>query len=378
MRTIGRAAALVVIGAASTALGIGTADGIPKPPSEDWRMAVFVMALVVVLGSTVGLATWFVHAFTRELATGSAAATERELKPMVRFCYVFTLYCLGVAVLPAALMAMAPQSVYYKMLRGPIALVKGCVHVGDEHKEERSWALACDQKDPYKLEWFLNIGGSARLRREGAGILYPDGRPPTEAGAAGAAALRAGDAPPVKDEDGSMHAIDKWIDATRFAPATVHGGLVVPWYVISLALMGATVSLARKVPEYQRRAIDVADDTMNGPRMREALEFEVLQVLSAPFIAITAFNLITPASMGSSAAIGFASGFSSEPLLMAIRSLVDRIVGRPAPSSTSAKTLPEPPPPGDDSIPPGGPAEDSGSVTIAQPDSAAQAAPTAA
>lgn len=120
---------------------------------------------------------------------------------------------------------------------------------------------------------------------------------------------------------------DRRIDPTGFRAAIVHGGLAAPWYVISLAIIGATVGLARKVPEFQRRACDPGDDRMDARRMRECLCFQFFQVLSAPLIALTAYNVFKPANMQLSAALGFTSGFSSELILMSIRALVDRNLG---------------------------------------------------
>ena len=313
MKVLSGLAVILLVGI-GVAIAVALRHAIPtdqKSAADTVKWIITGLIVLFMIVATVLLAVWFVRVFTRTLPD-RPGATEEELKPMVQFCYVFTVYCLLMSFAPA-IIVVAPQAVYYHLLRGPIALVKGCVHT---NADEKSWALACNEKDPYKLEWFLNIGGAARMRRDGAGVQERDFRPAV-----------AGDSPGTA-KNGSD--IDYWIDRKLFAPATVHGGLAVPMYVITLALMGATVSLARKVPEYQRRAIDAEDKTMTGPRMREALEFEVLQVLSAPLIAITAYNVITPSNMGGSAALGFASGFASEPLLMAIRSLIDRITGRAA------------------------------------------------
>ncbi len=104
----------------------------------------------------------------------------------------------------------------------------------------------------------------------------------------------------------------------------VHGGLVVPWYFITLALVGAAVSLARRVPELQKKAITA--DSLNGPACREELEFQIFQVLSAPFVAITVYNIVMPSSLAVGATLGFASGFSSEAVLMGIRAGLEPIL----------------------------------------------------
>jgi hypothetical protein len=120
----------------------------------------------------------------------------------------------------------------------------------------------------------------------------------------------------------------------------VHGGLSVPWYVIMLAVMGASVSMMRRVPEYQMQADGVGaeekattQDKSNSREKkitkgeaRERMVFEVLQLIMAPMIAVVAYNAFTPSDRSGAVLLGFASGFSSEPLLVAIRAWVDRMV----------------------------------------------------
>jgi len=57
------------------------------------------------------------------------------------------------------------------------------------------------------------------------------------------------------------------------------------------------------------------------------MEFQILQLLSAPLIAFAAYNLVTPSTLQASTALGFAAGFSSETILLAIRGLSDRLLG---------------------------------------------------
>lgn len=184
--------------------------------------------------------------------------------------------------------------------------MKGCVH-----SDDLKWELACSEKDPFKLEWFINIGGAAR----------PGSLPSNGATTSGYAA------------------VDSWIEAKSYRPMIVHGGLVIPWYFIALALMGAAVSLARRIPEYQRRALEPKDEDFTAPRAREYMEFQILQLLSAPLIAVAAYNLVTPGTLQASTAIGFITGFSSETILVAIGALADRLIGK----STKAEAKKEEP-----------------------------------
>jgi hypothetical protein len=254
---------------------------------------IIAMVLLLVLGT----ASWFVRVFTIPLPS-DRDPTEADLIPMVRFCYVFTLLVIAISVIGPVLVTLFPSTEYNLMARAPVALVKGCVHSDDS-----KWELACSPSDPYRSEWFISIGGGIR-----SGSVRIDGTPHV-------------------DDGNAVSPVDKWIEVGQSHLMIVHGGLVVPWYFIALALMGAAVSLARKIPEYQRRALDKNDKEFTAARTREMMEFQILQLLSAPLIAVAAYNLVTPNSMQASAALGFITGFASETLLVGIRAVADRLMG---------------------------------------------------
>lgn len=50
-----------------------------------------------------------------------------------------------------------------------------------------------------------------------------------------------------------------------------------------------------------------------------------MQVVSTPLIAVTVYRIFVPASPATSIILGFASGFASEPILLAIRALVEKL-----------------------------------------------------
>ena len=104
----------------------------------------------------------------------------------------------------------------------------------------------------------------------------------------------------------------------------VRGGVVVPLYVIVLALFGSAISMTRRVPEYQQRAMD-SQDALTNVEARQRLVFQFMQVLSAPLIAITVYYIYKPAVPAESVVIGFGSGFASEPILLMIRGLVEKL-----------------------------------------------------
>lgn len=301
-----------------------------------------VLAIVALLLLAAIVVVWFLVVFSRKITPG-AKAKECEIIPMVRFCYVFTIAAFGLSMAPLLGIFFVDSQSYLAMVQSPIGLVKGCVH----NTKAPEWELACSETDPYKAQWMVNVGGSARFANQMPAT--PSPTPSADAGAAPAngsivqptatptptGTLTASPLPGAANNSTStatptMDAVDRSIGYSRSRPIViVHGGLVVPWYFIALAIMGAAVSLARKVPEYQRRAIS-GTDAMDGPTAREYLEFEVLQVLSAPLIALAAYNLVTPTSIATSVALGFSSGFSSEAILLAVRKVLDGIVGTPA------------------------------------------------
>ena len=110
----------------------------------------------------------------------------------------------------------------------------------------------------------------------------------------------------------------------------IRGGLVVPLYLVILGLFGGAISLTRRVPEYQKQAAHDYVETENAPklkphRLREYLVFQIVQFISAPFIAVVAYYVVKPVDISTSAALGFAAGFSSESILVMIRAVLDKI-----------------------------------------------------
>lgn len=102
------------------------------------------------------------------------------------------------------------------------------------------------------------------------------------------------------------------------------GGLAVPLYLVFLSLLGGAVSLTRRVPEYQKRASDgyqpTADEpALDDPTVREYLIFQIVQFISAPFIAVVAYWVIAPTTAKMIVALAFLAGFSSETVLLWIR-----------------------------------------------------------
>jgi hypothetical protein len=105
----------------------------------------------------------------------------------------------------------------------------------------------------------------------------------------------------------------------------IQGGLVVPLYFVVIALIGGLVSIMRRIPEYQARVGPNAADRLTNEEARERLVFQLMQVLSAPLIAATAYYLVDPSTRTTSIALAFIAGFSSETVLLYIRALTTKL-----------------------------------------------------
>lgn len=122
----------------------------------------------------------------------------------------------------------------------------------------------------------------------------------------------------------------------------VSGGLVLPFYVVLIAMIGGAISLSRRIPEIQKRADPNFPGTSTQSRLmlyeaREQVIFQIMQLVSAPFIAICSFHVIEPSSQTTTVALAFACGFASETILLMIRSVVEKI--RPGTTATVANEL---------------------------------------
>ena len=99
--------------------------------------------------------------------------------------------------------------------------------------------------------------------------------------------------------------------------------------------MGAAVSMTRRVPEYQKEVRQMnqnkrdKDNKNNEPmeyaEIRSLLVFQIMQVFSAPLIALTVYYLVLPDGFTSSIVIAFSSGFASETILVLLRNFLERI-----------------------------------------------------
>lgn len=114
------------------------------------------------------------------------------------------------------------------------------------------------------------------------------------------------------------------------AACQVSDGLLVPLYFIILALMGGSISLTRRLPELQKQVSSEHIATEQQPRLtqyefREHLIFQIVQFISAPFLAILAYYLIEPSNLTNSVALAFTAGFASETILLMVRSIANKV-----------------------------------------------------
>jgi hypothetical protein len=224
--------------------------------------------------------------------------TNSRLNEIIRFCYIFTGFAVAVSLLPFAFSDLF-QGAHEN---APLGVLQGCVNpeptaTPQQQPQFYPPEVRCDQAPHKQMQWIVRIGGTV-------GPQYWVGTPPV-------------DANPGRE---------------------VTGGLVVPLYLIVLALLGGTVSMTRKVPEFQRRAMDPLDPLTNA-QAREYLVFQIMQLLTAPLIAITAYYIFSPTNPQQTVLLGFASGFASEPILLLIRALVDKLSPAPAVSGPVSVTV---------------------------------------
>ncbi|WP_176060958.1 hypothetical protein [Paraburkholderia sp. BCC1876] len=134
----------------------------------------------------------------------------------------------------------------------------------------------------------------------------------------------------------------------RKAHQVIEGGFVLPYYIVLLSFLGASISLTRRIPELQKRSEPAYIGTDDEPNLdfrtvREAVVFQIMQLVTAPFVAMVAFYAIAPNSAASGIAVGFLSGFSSELVLLQIRGVVEGLfpksVSRTAASSSRTGSI---------------------------------------
>jgi hypothetical protein len=326
-------AAVLVVGAA--VLWQSGAQESSIATNEVIHAVLFVALAVFLVG--------FLHVFTGRL-------NEAKVGHMIVYCYLFTWFFL---LAPPLVFIGFPEALdtAWKVRDSPVGIVLGCAErpVGQQTDAERrsvprdaAWLpkeIACGNNTP---QWLLNIGGTVMPRGEMEGHRAAHFKDSFHNGS-----QRQKD----RENRGEVQTIAQstvpydvqmWEGLLAMPPGEtlkptdrVLGGVVVPLYFVIIALMGGLVSMMRRVPEYQRRIAPGCPEHITCEQAREYLVFQIMQVLSAPLIAITAYYAFEPTSRATSIALAFITGFSSELILLYVRAITMRL--RPEDPAAAAK-----------------------------------------
>jgi hypothetical protein len=340
-----------------------------------WFTALEPLILFVIIVSLTFF-IWFLYLFT-------GVIRKKRVIEIVLFCYLFTILAILLSIFPFLLSSFGwdLESTNYFMQKSPIGIVKGCNKQVDQKWVPKELQCTNDKKEWLGIpQWVINIGGTIEgpCASSSSAIVAIDnkavaGANATRLNAAAAGVLAQSDliwiqgntgheeaqadlvritGPVAVGEDVTIsptlsftHNAGREVRRATIAPATqmslvIRGGLVVPLYVVFLSLIGGAVSMTRRVPEYQRRIYlpEGTDEHLPRESARELLVLQIMQVLSAPMIAITAYYMVKPDNPTMSVVIGFASGFASETILRAIHALIEKLnPAGPRPSIPAAQ-----------------------------------------
>lgn len=313
--------------AAAIAVAMALAD-IADSQRGSWP---FVPKALIGVGFIV-LAGWFLHAFTNaEPSTADAAARAEQRVSMFRFAYLFSALSFALLVLPFTAMLRTGET---PPDAGPIRLLRACVvpsPAGSPASGVRGPVDLCPSATTspdvttVTYPWLVSIGGVVAYQCQPGGFNCAKAADPM------ASSPRAASAPASSSE-------------TKEAPLyAVHGGLIVPFYVVVFAFVGGVVNLTRRVPEYQKRSADDFPGSTTETKVtlleaREFVIFQLMQLVASPFVAMVAYYAIEPRSIASAVGLGFVSGFATESVLLLIRGVVNGL--KPELTAKTAATAP--------------------------------------
>ena len=255
--------------------------------------------------------------------TGDAV---RRIKDMFVFAYAFTFGSFAMLTLPFVAGGHAGETEGLSKVSS-LALVRGCVRQDSmggltnisavvlcpsgASVKVPATAASWPQKKPTRYTLLLAIGGVTATIEDDLPTSETTATEPSAKPASAAAS---------KPTDGIG---EPW-------HVEVVGGLAVPFFVLVMSFIGGAVSLSRRIPEYQRRLNRAYIGTLEQCKMREfevreAVVFQIMQLISAPFLAIATWFIISPSSLAAASILAFGTGFASETLLLIIRGLVNGI-----------------------------------------------------
>lgn len=253
------------------------------------------------LFGTAGMITFFLYLFTGSI-------TRIKMNGMVVYCYLFTAIVLIGSVVPSFYFN---KFVFFDqreaMLSSPLGIIKACKK-GDK-KDLVAPEMDCKREN---TQWVLNIGGTIQHKFVSDCV----------------------------STDYKCINREKKQFPGRYKNNKVQitGGLVIPIYILMLAVIGAAINMTRRVPEYQRQVhlyikriesddpeAEVHPDEISYEDAREFMVFQLMQVISAPMIAVTAYYLLTPSTAFASVSLGVVSGFAAETILVSLRVFADKL-----------------------------------------------------
>lgn len=265
------------------------------------------------------------------LFTGQMKNTS--MNQMVRFCYIFAIFFL---ILPVALaMISATKKIQTSLSNSPIGMVKGCALRGIP--TDIPLEIRCFSEN----QWLFHIGGVVI-----ATAIQPDDADLTNTNPTNTNVKSKAEAQ--KDKILANAIQKEVIETNAIQENVILGGVVVPVHLIIFAIFGGVISLMRNVPKIQEdywinRSAHLNDSnpistpnaiysTANSEqeseheyKVRADLIFQIMQVVSAPLIAMTAYYLFAPSSPIISVLLGFASGFTSESILQHIQAAIMKL-----------------------------------------------------
>lgn len=230
---------------------------------------------------------WFLYLF------GGVEVRPGRIGQIIVFCYLTTGVMIAGSLLPFVAMPLAPGLQKF-MMDSPVGVIPGCRVSSDQ--EFVSKEIACSN---HAEQWLVNIGG----------IMEPPSPIPINGGPP---------EPVVATRIAGGSNLQESIREKTWPATQIRGGLVVPLYFVVLSLIGAAVSMTRGVPDCQRRLIPGRADSITPEEARGYLVLKIMQMFSAPLIAIVTYHALQPDSAKTSVLLGFACGFASETILVLI------------------------------------------------------------
>lgn len=236
------------------------------------------------------VAVHFVHCFTRNLPA-SDVKLSKELRAIFVYGYSIQADAIGVSLAPFAVEEESTSSQF-----SWAGVVYGCLHTDRSHGSE---LIHCGD-NLTGMQWLVHVGSRTDDIHASNGVNFNS---------------------------------EESVDDVAHRSTRLSGGLVIPLYVIVLAFIGSAVGMARRLPEIQRRAANSTEstkckDAITPIKAREMIVFQIMQVLTAPLIAIVGFSAFEPDTVATTVLIGFVSGFSSETILMKLRQASDAVIGK--------------------------------------------------